>query len=110
MTLLDEAKTAINKCNRLLNEISTTCCMPERSPNMHEAFTQIDNILENLDLALHSNDNVHKAIADIGRFGSMIGYLYATCCTDIREPLYQKMYKQMNSAHGNLWRHMGHSH
>ena len=109
-TLLDESKTAINRCSELLNKISTTCCMPERSPNMQEAFTQIDNILKNIDLAHHSNDNVHKSIADIGRFGSLIGFLYATCCTDTREPIYQDMYKEMNNAHGKLWQYMGHSH
>ncbi len=109
-TLLDESKIAINNCSQLLNEISTSCCMPERSPNMQQAFTQIDNIIKSLDLAPHSNDDVHNSIAGIGSFGSMIGFLYATCCTDTREPLYQKMYKEMNNAHGKLWQYMGHSH
>lgn len=109
-TLLDESKLAINKCSHLLNEISTSCCMPERSPNMQEAFTQIDKTLQNLDLAHNSNESVHNSITDIGRFGSMIGFLYATCCTDTRAPLYQKMYKEMSNAHGKLWQYMGHSH
>lgn len=110
ITLLDESKTAINNCSQLLNEISTSCCMPEKSPNIQEAFIQIDDILQSIDLAHHNNENVHKSIANIGRFGNMIGFLYATCCTDTREPLYQKMYKEMNSAHGKLWQYIGHSH
>jgi len=108
--LLDESKMAMSECGKLLKEISTSCCMPERSPKMTEAFTQIDSILLNLDLAYHSSEDVHNSIENIGSFGSMIGFLYATCCTKTREPLYQKMYKEMNNAHGKLWQYMGHSH
>lgn len=108
--LLDESKFAIKECGKLLNEISTTCCMPERSPNMTEAFTQIDDILQKLDQAYHHDNNVHSSIAGIGKLGSMIGYLYSTCCTETRETLYQKMYKEMNNAHNKLWKYIGHSH
>lgn len=110
LVLLDESKAAINACGKLLKEISTSCCMPERSPKMTEAFTKIDNILQGLSSAHLSVNNVHNSIAFIGDFGSMIGYLFATCCTESREPLYQKMYKEMNVAHGKLWEYMGHSH
>jgi len=108
--LLDESKTAISECSNLLNKISTTCCMPERSPNMKEAFSKIENILDSLALAVENEESVHSAITEIGQFGSMVGYLYATCCTETREPMYQKMYKEMNNAHGKLWQYMGHAH
>lgn len=108
--LLNESKMAINQCSKLLKEISTSCCMPERSPKMTEAFSKIDNILHNLELSYSNTENVHNSIANIGSFGSMIGFLFATCCTETREPLYQQMYKEMNSAHTKLWQYMGHSH
>jgi len=108
--LLDEAKSAMEECGKLLKEISSSCCMPDRSPNMTEAFNKLDNILQNLDLANDSTDSIHNSVTDIGHFGSMIGFLYATCCTDSREPLYHKMYKEMNNAHGKLWQYMGHTH
>jgi len=108
--LLDESKTAIYQCSKLLKEISTSCCMPERSPKMTEAFNKIDNILQNIELSYVTTNSVHTSIADIGSFGSMIGFLFATCCTETREPLYQQMYKEMNNAHTKLWQYMGHSH
>jgi len=108
--LLDESKLAIKECRSLLEEVSTSCCMPDRSPKMTEAFNQMDNIVLNLDLARQETESVNKAIADIGHLGSIVGFLYATCCTVTREPLYQKMYKEMNDAHGKLWQFLGHSH
>jgi len=108
--LLADSKSAINQCGKLLKEISTSCCIPERSPNMAEAFKKIDSILQNLELSHLNAESVHKSISDIGSFGSMIGYLFATCCTETRVPLYQQMYKEMNKAHTMLWQYMGHSH
>lgn len=108
--LLDESKTSINECGKLLKEISSTCCMPERSANMTDVFTKLDRILEDLEAAKTNSDSVQKSITGIGDFGSLTGYLYATCCTETREPLYQKMFKEMNVAHGKLWAYLGHSH
>ena len=112
--LIDESKSSMDECSKLLNEISNTCCMPERSTNMTAAFNKIDNIVEELNLIHADNDDVtnslENSITHIGSLGGMIGYLYATCCTTTREPLYQKMYKEMNSAHGKLSLYMGNSH
>jgi len=108
--LLDESKASIDKCGKLLKEISTTCCMPDRSTNMSVAFTSLDKLLVELDLSYTNNESIHNAINQIGNFGSLVGFLYSTCCTVSREPLYQKMYKEMNSAHGKLWQYLGHSH
>jgi len=57
-----------------------------------------------------NDNNVHNSITGIGKFGSMIGSLYSTCCTETRESLYQKMYQKMNQAHNKLSQYMGHSH
>jgi len=108
--LLDESKIAIIQCKELLKEISTSCCMPERSSKMADVFTKIDNLLQNLGLSNLKTENIHNSIADIGHIGSMTGFLFATCCTETREPLYQQMYKEMNIAHTKLWQYMGHSH
>lgn len=112
--LIDESKSSMDECSKLLNEISNTCCMPERSTNMTAAFSKIENIVEELKLIHADSDNVsnsvENSITHIGSLGGMIGYLYATCCTTTREPLYQKMYKEMNSAHAKLWQFLGHSH
>jgi len=87
--------------------------MPERSAGMKQTFTLLDTLIEELDLAVTPNSNtnhVHNSIEKIGKIGGEIGYLYATCCTQIRKPLYQKMFKEMNNAHTKLWQCIGHSH
>ena len=84
--------------------------MPETSPKMTEALNKIDNILKNIELSYVNTNSVHTSIADIGSFRSMIGFLFATCCTETREPLYPQMYKEMNNAHPKLWQYVGHSH
>ena len=42
--------------------------------------------------------------------GAKIGALYATCCTPIKEPLYQEIFKQLGTTHRNLWQIMGINH
>jgi len=108
--LLDDSETKINECIGLLKEISNSCCMPERSTNMNEAFTKLDSILGELKSARNNIDNVHKSIYHIGDLGRSVGFLFATCCTASREPLYQKMYKIMNEVHSKLYLYLGHSH
>jgi len=108
--LLDESKTAMVKCSRLLRELSSSCCMPERSSNMNEAFTKLDCILHELEMLSSTENSINKSIKYIGDFGSIIGYLYATCCTDTRKTLYQQMYDELGVAHGKLWQYSGHSH
>lgn len=109
-SLLDDSERRINECIGLLKEVSSSCCMPERSANMNEAFLKLDSILTELKLARDNEDNIQKSIHHIGELGKTVGFLFATCCTTTREPLYQNMYRIMNDVHGKLYSYLGHSH
>ncbi|NOX44075.1 MAG: hypothetical protein GXP19_10130 [Gammaproteobacteria bacterium] len=56
------------------------------------------------------NADVNLAIEGVGLFGSKVGWLYATCCTATRAPMYQSIFKQLNIAHGNMWAILGVDH
>jgi hypothetical protein len=105
-----ESKAALEHCAEILGEIAATCCMPQRSTHMDAAFQELQQALSALTLTRSDHSAVHQCIDGIGQFGARVGFLYATCCTDVREPLYQRLFKEMNRAHGLLWMVQGHSH
>lgn len=51
-----------------------------------------------------------EVIKNIGELGSQVGFLYTTCCTAEREPLYQDVFKQLNPTHEKLWEVIGVNH
>jgi len=101
---------SIEKCQKTLEKISTTCCMPERSKSMNEAFTKLDNLFSVIREAESNDKNIVSAIEGLGVFGSVMGRQYATCCTTTREPLYQAIFKELNIAHSYLWEILGVAH
>ena len=102
--LLEDSKGALVKCRKALEKISTTCCVAERSPNMNEAFIELDSIFQSIGHSSLDQKQYYSAIDGIGQFGSKIGWLYATCCSETREPMYQSIFKELNFAHANFWR------
>ncbi len=110
VALLDDAITALNNCRNTLANISETCCTPDRSPNMKEARLLLDNILSSTKESYKNEQSIHKCIEAIGSFGSKIGFLYATCCTSTREPMYQSIFTNLMLVHGNMYGVLGHSH
>jgi len=108
--LLDDSVKALQDCNNTLNNIAKTCCAPERSPNMKEAQLLLDNIISVVKESYTSEQNAYKCIEHIGNMGNKIGFLYATCCTETREPMYQSIFTNLILVHGNMHRILGHSH
>jgi len=103
--LLAEIIGLLKENGEIITEISKTCCMPERSPNLNKAQALLDDIITDV-----KNENIQDSFEKIGRFGKQLGFLYATCCTLIKEPLYQHIFKNMMSVHVKLWGTLGHSH
>jgi hypothetical protein len=101
---------ALEHCAEILGEVAATCCMPKRSTHMEAAFHELQQTLSILRPDSIDHAAVHQCIESIGTFGGKVGFLYATCCTDVREPLYQRLFKEMNRAHSSLWKILGHSH
>lgn len=106
--LLESSKTILNNCVDSLNQITTTCCMPERSPKMQAAFDKLNGAQSLL------NDRTQASYKEcqeqISQFGAAIGALYVSCCTDTREPLYQHILKQLNRVNNSLNTMLGLTH
>ncbi len=108
--LLDDSIKALQDCSNILDNISETCCMPERSSNMKEAQSSLNKVISAAKESYNNKQHAQKCIESIGDFGSKIGFLNATCCTPTRELMYQSIFKNLVVAHGNMWEVLGHSH
>jgi len=108
--LWEESINSLQKCKNTLTEISKTCCMPERSPNIKEAQLVFDDLILTTKKIQTDKSNIEICINTLGGLGSKIGYLYATCCTATREPMYQSIFKELMHVHANMWKGLGHAH
>ncbi len=84
--------------------------MPERSPYMASAQLIIDKLILTANSVEIDIQNAQKCIEAIGVVGRDMGYLYATCCTATREPLYQRIFNNLMLVHVNSLAALGHSH
>ena len=107
---LDDALKALRECSVLLADISASCCMPKRSEKMANAISELKTITSTVKRTKGDPKSVHRCIEGVGQFGGNVGVLYATCCTPVREPLYQNIYTELNKAHTALWQVLGHGH
>lgn len=108
--LLQQSLDALSICRQTLEQVTTSCCDSTRSPRMIKAFGFIDNVLDGLKSGVISHEKLEVCINDIRQLGGVIGDLHVSCCTDIREPLFQQIFKQLNMTHSNLMSAMGFSH
>ncbi len=96
----------LEECADSLGRISSTCCMPKRSTKMDDAFSSLQNALASAKAVDNDNDNdngrINDCIDDIEDFSSKIGVLYATCCTEIRDPMYQNIFRKLQQAQRDL--------
>jgi len=106
--LIDALLKKIKQCESTLEKISTTCCMPIRSKKMQDTFLGFNHLSSLLKAA--NQESMKSSLAVIEQFGSQIGKLYVTCCTEKREPLYQQLLKQLNGIHTNIHKIMGTAH
>jgi len=108
--LLDESISALLDCKEALIQLATTCCMPERGPNMDKLNSSLDELISTTNTITVDVLNAQKCITAIGPIGSQVGFLYTTCCTATREPLYQRIFTNLMQVHSNSWAVLGHSH
>lgn len=101
---------ALWKCNGEIKELEASCCMSQRSAHMQRAYQGFEEAAHILEHAEQQHETARRIIEKVGALGERIGYLYATCCTPIREPHYQSIFKQLNIVHSNMWAILGHSH
>jgi Cu+-exporting ATPase len=96
----------LEECADSLGRISSTCCMPKRSTKMDDAFSSLQNALASAKAVDNDNDNdndrINDCIDDIEDFSGKIGVLYATCCTEIRDPMYQNIFRKLQQAQRDL--------
>ncbi|NRB40182.1 MAG: hypothetical protein HRU20_17240 [Pseudomonadales bacterium] len=108
--LLYQAINTLLQSSDTLTKISDGCCMPGRSANMQEAHLLLNEVIVAIKETDGQRHKAQKGIKAIGDFASKLGFLYATCCTSIREPLYQSIFKDLLSVHSDLSKVLGHSH
>ena len=107
---VEESKEALANCAEILGQLAASCCMPVRSKHMISAFNELKLVMNAIESIGKNDDAAQQCIDGIARFGSKVGLLYATCCTMVKEPLYQLLFKQMNRAHGSLWMTLNKNH
>ena len=106
--LINKSLKKVQQCEKILDEISSICCMPIRSKKMQETFESLENLKKKLES--NSEKLFPSSITEIENCGSSIGKLYVSCCTEKRELLYQKLLKGLNEVHANVHRIMGIGH
>jgi len=92
----------LEECADSLGRISSTCCMPKRSAKMDDAFSSLQNALASAKAVENDNGRINDCIEDIEDFSGKIGVLYATCCTEIRDPMYQNIFRKLQQAQRDL--------
>lgn len=92
----------LEECADTLGRIYATCCLTKRSPKMDDAFSSLENVLAAAKTLGNDNGRINDCIEGIEAFGGKIGVLYATCCTEIREPMYQHIFQKLQQAQRDL--------
>lgn len=100
--LLEASLKKLKDCSETLEKISSTCCMPERSGQMTEAFHTLQRAVKEIGLGREKPERLNRGLEHITQLGSQIGKLYVSCCTETREPLYQHLLHQLNKVHERL--------
>ena len=101
-SLVKQARAHIVEGSNLLSELSKHCCIPERSETMNGSREAIATLAETLQIDPIDRAELVTAIDRIGDLGANIGKLYATCCTPVRKPLYERFYGTLHKAHLSL--------
>lgn len=80
--------------NISLTELGDTCCMPDRS----KQFQTIEKSLSEIEalIATKQSPSLHTALNQLTQIGANIGELQVSCCTPIREKIYQQLLKLLN--------------
>ncbi len=99
---IERSRDALEDCGNALGRLSATCCVPGRSDKMNNAFGLLRDAMYELQYGKKTPESLAGCMEHVAACGSQIGNLYVTCCTEVREPLYQRLLKQLNLAYNSL--------
>ncbi len=99
---IERSRNALEECGDTLGQLSATCCMPGRSEKMNTVFASLQKAHLELQNGGKTTDSIAVCREHVADCGIQIGNLYVTCCTGVREPLYQAILKQLNLAYRSL--------
>ncbi len=99
---IERSRAALEDCGDTLGRLSATCCVPGRSDKMNDTFAILRDAMHELQYGKKTPESLAGCKEHVAACGSQIGNLYVTCCTEVREPLYQRILKQLNLAHSSL--------
>ena len=103
---IQESIQLLESSRNQLNEICRSCCMEPRRKNMQQLMEDFTTALQ----ILNSEKELPRAQEHISLLGGHIGRLYAGCCTETREHLYQNILSQLNRCHRMLDMVLGQGH
>ena len=111
---LENIRAAVADCEADLQKLARTCCMAARSARMVKLGDEVQALGQvtrlDADTAAIPADLLDAGVAQVGKVGSVLGELYATCCTATREKMYVAMFKSLFIVHQNLTRLKGGHH
>ncbi len=106
---ITESNEALLHCNEYVDSLNETCCISSRSPNMAELKSLIDETILFINKINSDGKKIENVIDQVGKIGTKVGYLYATCCTKSRETLYRSLFLELAIVHSNMWSLKGHN-
>lgn len=106
--LISESLKKIEDCEKALEKITKTCCMPVRSTKMQATFEDLKAVSKSL--KEESESSLNACLQNIEQCGGQLGKLYATCCTERKAPLYQEIFNNLNQVNKSIFMALGHSH
>ncbi len=102
-------QASLEECGALLGKLSATCCQPGKSQSMNNILSMFSAFSDRINQSsgLEVADN---CINLVEKCGSSIGALYVSCCSPIREKIYQQILSELNGLFLLSWQIKGHSH
>ncbi len=107
---LTAARRALADCDAVVDRLHELCCEPNRSPRMLAIKEALDAVRVELDASSTDPDAVDRALGELNRIGSQIGWLQIGCCTAARMPLYADALAHLNTAQLSITAHAGKGH
>lgn len=99
---LNRSLEILKECGRVLGKSHATCCISERAVLFKAALDKLREVLFELQFGQKTAETLKGCITSIAECGSIVGELYATCCTPLRTPTYGSILDKLNQAGSDL--------
>ena len=103
--LLTEVEPLIGEIRVSLDRVEKTCCLPIRSKKMETVRSLVDQLQAAVDN--FKTDQLTNYVQILEDAGAVFGTLYATCCNEKREPLFQSILRNLGKIHLKLYQAAG---